>query len=519
MRKMLLLIICTLSLTACFGGEGAEVQTAQPTVKSIEVDQPEESALPQSSISNYEDLESSLTTVDTENAITTDFYTLKEIMGLNKEKVIEKLGQSYSQYVGSDLQPGKGLLYEEMGLSIIFDEKTGSIKTIYCNELVDIDGVKLGMEPNEISLLLGSGKTKITTGRKPSYEMSYNFGQFFIRFIATDENSPITRLEIQRNDAYEDSITSRASFKPDLEHIQAIINMDRESIIELLGMDYYLYYSNGDTHYGTGIAYPQWGITITFDNSGDYIDSILCDEGATYEGITNVDINGAKVGMTVSELREILGEGEIVDWTLDPEWYPPNYLLVYEFDKIVVSFWLEDREGKTDDLHIYRKAGEIFYYPDSNQVKPIAYALDFNKIKKLISLTQEQVIEELGKEYGEYHKVIGKFELGYGLFYERYGMIFVNEYYSNINSIYCRENVDINGAKLGMTFSEIQRFLGTEGVVERVEPESMYDQPYYKLIYTYDDFTICFAAYEKGGRTVEAKIQSIEAEELDVEVH
>jgi len=499
MRKMLILIISVLSLTGCFGGNDEEDQTVQPTATSIDwptdlpTDQPKESALPQSTDSYVEESEPS----------SINFDILKQIMGLNKEQVFEILGKTYTQYVGDDSQPGKGIAYEQLGLRIVFDEKMGRIETIYCNELVDIEGVKLGMEPGYFIDMLGSGAENITTGDKPSYEVSYNFGRFFVWFKATNEESPTTQLVIRRNHKYDESIASLAAFKSDLKHIQAIFNMDRESVIETLGMDYSLYNGNdGDTHLGTGINYDKYGLLLLFDDSGDRFDWIYCDEGAAYEGITKVDINGATLGMTFAEIRKLLGEGEFIDWTTFSEGYPPVYLLEYDFGDITVSFGVDDREGKTDELHIYRIPENNRSHPNVNLIKPIANKLDFSKIKVLLSLTAKQVVKNLGEKQREYHKHWGQFELGHGLFNEQYGLIFANDDDSQY-TIYCRENVEINGARLGMTFSEIQQYLGTEGVVDRVEGGY---EPYYRLTYTYDDFTISFASYEENGKTVEVKI-------------
>ncbi|MFC5703251.1 hypothetical protein ACFPVX_18335 [Cohnella faecalis] len=491
MRKMLILLITAISLTGCFGGSGEEVQTAEPTATSID----------QSADSNVEDPEPSAT----------NFDILKQIMGLNKQQVIEKLGKSYTKYVGSDSQPGQGIAYEQLGLRIVFDEKMGRIETIYCNELIDIEGVKLGMEPSYFIDMLGGGAEKMTTGRKPSYEVSFNFGPFFVWIQAANKESPTTQLVIRRNHNYDESIASHAAFKSDLKHIQAIFNMDREPVIETLGMDYSLYYGNdGDTHLGIGINFEKYGLTLLFDDSGDRVDGIYCDEGAAYEGVTKVDINGAKLGMTFAEIRKLLGEGEFIDRTTFSEGYPPVYSLNYDFGNVTASFGVSDREGRTDELHIYRISENNRSNPKVNLIKPIANELDFSKIKELLSLTAEQVVEKLGDKRREYNKHWGQFELGNGLFYEQYGLIFAIDSDSQY-TIYSRENVEINGARLGMTFSEIQQYLGTEGVVDWVEAY----QPYYRLTYTYDDFTISFASYDEDGKTVEVKIQPREPEERE----
>ena len=130
---------------------------------------------------------------------------------------------------------------------------------------------------------------------------------------------------------------------------------------------------------------------------------------------------------------------------------------------------------------------------------------DLKSITDLMSLNKEEVIDRLGKDYIMVKAGAEHADDGYN--YEKYGMILIFDYKPSgfIQLIICNEIVDINGAKLGMTFSEIEKILGkgTYRKLVQIEPE----QPLFALYYKYDNLMVWFGAAEKDGPTIGLQIR------------
>jgi|GEM_PF-1336839 len=134
---------------------------------------------------------------------------------------------------------------------------------------------------------------------------------------------------------------------------------------------------------------------------------------------------------------------------------------------------------------------------DSNRFIP-----NMAGIKEIMTLNKKQVIKRLGSNYKMVYAGAEHAQEGYR--YENYGMTIIFEN-SEISLIECDEKISINGAKLGMKFSEIKSVLGEGESRELVpiEPE----QPRYALFYTYNHFRIWFGSMEENGVATDMQIR------------
>lgn len=127
---------------------------------------------------------------------------------------------------------------------------------------------------------------------------------------------------------------------------------------------------------------------------------------------------------------------------------------------------------------------------------------DITGIKEIMTLNKKQVFKRLGENYTIVNAGAEHAEVGYR--YENYGMTIIFGD-SKISLIECDEKVSINGAKLGITFSEIKNILG-EGETRKLTPIEP-EQPYYALFYTYSDIMIWFGAMEENGVATHLQIR------------
>lgn len=138
------------------------------------------------------------------------------------------------------------------------------------------------------------------------------------------------------------NITNDLVFISDFSQINEIMNLSMEEVLERLGSDYELVDAFvGDTAENDGFYYADFGITVVFDSDFDSISYIKC-----YE---IVDVMGVNVGMTFTEIENVLGKGERQYFDLE---YPPNFTLSYKYDNCIVRFSTDTEEGASTDLEI-----------------------------------------------------------------------------------------------------------------------------------------------------------------------
>lgn len=123
------------------------------------------------------------------------------------------------------------------------------------------------------------------------------------------------------------------------------VNLTRNEIEKKLGRDYKVVGAGAEGSYD-GYYYKKLGATIIYDDNGEKVDSIFCDN--------NVEIGGARAGMSLSQIQEILGKVAIREtWWEVPE--NKAYELEYTINDCRVTFLSHSSDGSDSRLIIYRQ--------------------------------------------------------------------------------------------------------------------------------------------------------------------
>ncbi|OPZ89097.1 MAG: hypothetical protein BWY74_02864 [Firmicutes bacterium ADurb.Bin419] len=136
-----------------------------------------------------------------ENLFIPNFENINKLLKLNKEAVINWLGNEYEIKAAGAEGQEKGYYFEQHGLMIVFDEdNTLMITSAYCDQKVDINGARLGMTFSDIQEKLGVteiGKLNVFEPNQSNYAIIYDFGDWHVWFGADENNSPTTALQIR----------------------------------------------------------------------------------------------------------------------------------------------------------------------------------------------------------------------------------------------------------------------------------------------------------------------------------
>ncbi|WEK54527.1 MAG: hypothetical protein P0Y55_00135 [Candidatus Cohnella colombiensis] len=344
-----------------------------------------------------------------------------------------------------------------------------------------------------VFLLTGcsSGHVANNSTQQPAYESPQLTS---VQTATNDDESPTSNVT-PPTEPNNDETIKNTLFTPDFKSISELMKLKKNQIIEKLGTDYTDGSGEG-TEFGEGLFYEQYGLFITFGmfSKAGIIDTIYCRD--------NVDIKGAKLGMTFAEIQQVLGEGDL---TNEPYISSSNFGLSYYLDNLAIWFGADEEDGVTSKLEI-----TVSYYGSEDPVYPI-YTQGFSDIEDIMSLNEEQVVAKFGSEYSLYYGNDGDTHLGEGLYYAQYGMVIIFDYDqqpAKVEYIFCQDNVDIKGAKMGMTFKEIQKILGKGELLDFSDmPWGIAYPPFYILTYEFGEFTVRFGADEKDGVTTELDIR------------
>jgi len=168
-----------------------------------------------------------------------------------------------------------------------------------------------------------------------------------VNSLATNGIEPEDNNSIPIKEANKDgSKINKNEFYQDIENFNKLFSMPSADVINWLGDDYRIVLV-GIEYDEEGYQYEQYGITIRFGSIGnsDAINVIYCSD--------IVDICGARIGMTFSQILDYLPESEVFEIRpIEPD--DPTFALIHEYEKIIIWFGASEENGKTTKLEIRR---------------------------------------------------------------------------------------------------------------------------------------------------------------------
>lgn len=132
------------------------------------------------------------------NTFIPEFNNIIDIMNMDKNAVIKRLGNDYKIVAAGPEDQQEGYRYSKYGITLTFSSIGTSeiVDTIYCNEMVDIKGARNGMTFAEIEGILG--KSKVVGDEDYGYHLSYEYDGILVWFWAQSRNNPTHDLEVRR---------------------------------------------------------------------------------------------------------------------------------------------------------------------------------------------------------------------------------------------------------------------------------------------------------------------------------
>jgi len=134
----------------------------------------------------------------------------------------------------------------------------------------------------------------------------------------------------------------QGEFFPDIDHIIQLFKMEKNEVIAWLGDDYTIVPAGAESLL-SGYEYEKYGITVVFEDEGGFRVLYCTDE---------VDISGARLGMTFAEIQGLLHNAEITRTT--PLDRSPPLILKHNVEELWVVFGAFEESGVSETLHIVR---------------------------------------------------------------------------------------------------------------------------------------------------------------------
>jgi len=120
-------------------------------------------------------------------------------------------------------------------------------------------------------------------------------------------------------------------------------------------------------------------------------------------------------------------------------------------------------------------------------------------IERYLLMTKSQLIEELGNGYEEVDAGAEGTEIVY--YYKELGLTFSFSDDNEVVNVDCDKTVNINGARAGMNFSQIQAVLGKQKIRKHTVQtfESEEGEVYYEMCYSIGNCLVFFQSFSKDG--------------------
>lgn len=119
---------------------------------------------------------------------------------LPKDKLLKNLGSNFIiVYTGAE-GSYEGYEYSKRGIIIVFEDD-GSVGFIQCDNKVEFNGARAGMNFKQVQDKLGKTKIKDTwyeTQENKAYEIEYLYGDLILQFISFEKDGKDSRVTIYR---------------------------------------------------------------------------------------------------------------------------------------------------------------------------------------------------------------------------------------------------------------------------------------------------------------------------------
>lgn len=225
----------------------------------------------------------------------------------------------------------------------------------------------------------------------------------------------------------------------------------------------FLIVSSGSEGTYEGYYYKDLGLTYIFNHKLLWID---CDD--------NIDIHGARPGMTFEEIMKVLGDTEIEDTFIE---IPENkaYEICYDLDGFTLCCESVNKDG----------SGSWLYMVPLRQEKSVSEA----EILSYLSLNEDELVRRLGK----YYSIEDWIEAPDGIrgitayYYDELSLGFAFDQDKNLEFIYVNPyGFLLDGKAIGTNFDEIRKRFG-EAPIEAVD---LNEEKAYEMRYQFDGYDI-----------------------------
>ena len=131
--------------------------------------------------------------------------TLKDIIKylyLSKDELLKELGNNYEIVDTGAEGVLKGYYYKDLGITITFSDENKSVFWIDCDEKVDINGARAGMNFAEIQAILGKAAIEETWEETPTnkaYAIMYTIGKCNVTFKSFQKDGSNSMVSIMAN--------------------------------------------------------------------------------------------------------------------------------------------------------------------------------------------------------------------------------------------------------------------------------------------------------------------------------
>ncbi len=236
----------------------------------------------------------------------------------------------------------------------------------------------------------------------------------------------------------------------------------QDELLAKLGDGYEIVPSGSEGTY-EGYYYKELGLTFIFNHKLLWID---CDD--------NIDIRGARPGMTFEEIMKVLGDAEIEDTFIE---IPENkaYEIRYDLDGFTLCCESVNKDG----------SGSWFYMVPLLQEKMVSE----EDIRSYLSMNEDDLVRRLGKYYSveDWIETLDGIRGVTAYYYDELSLGFAFDQDKNLEFIYVNPyGFLLDGKAIGTNFDEIRTRFGKASI----ESVDLNGEKVFEMRYRFDGYGI-----------------------------